>query len=161
MKKQIFSFKCALRGVWNTIKSESHMRFHIVAGFYVLVFSHFYDFSAAQTALLIVLVAAVMAAETINTCIEELCNLIADRFEPLVRLAKDAAAGAVLILSVAAAAVAVIFFFDFDVIMQIYLFFVCNYLLLALFVVSVVSAVIFVVLGPIGIKKRFLHFIRR
>ena len=157
MKKQILSFKCALRGVWNTIKSEGHMRFHIVAGCYVLVFSLFYDFTAAQLALLIVLIAAVMAAETVNTCIEELCNLIADRYEPMIRLAKDAAAGAVLILSVAAAAVAAIFFIDFDVIARIISFFAHSFILLILLLLSLVLSAVFVVLGPVGIKRIFMR----
>ena len=112
MRKQILSFKCALRGLSNTIKSESHMRFHMVAGFYVLLFSLFYDFTPAQIALLVVLIASVMVAEVFNTSIEEICNLTADHYEPLVKTAKDAAAGAVFLISVASVVVAVMFFWD-------------------------------------------------
>lgn len=157
MRKQILSFRYALRGVWNTIKSESHMRFHMVAGFYVLIFSLFYDFSAVQTALLIVLIASVMAAEIINTCIEELSNLEADRYEPLIRASKDAAAGAVLVISVAAAIVAVIFFWDISVILQIFSFFANNIFMLVLLILSAVLSVIFVYLGPTGIKEKFIQ----
>lgn len=46
MKKQIKSFKSAFRGFCFAVKSESHMRFHLVATFYVFVFGCFYDFSA-------------------------------------------------------------------------------------------------------------------
>lgn len=154
MKKQILSFKCAFRGIWYTVKSESHMRFHMVAGFYVLLFSLFYNFSAAQTALLIILIALIMAAEIVNTCIEELCNLISDRYEPLIRVAKDTAAGAVLVLSIAAAVVAVVFFHDFDVLYGIFLFFCANPVLLVLLVISAVLSVVFVKLGPVGIKEK-------
>ena len=45
MKKQIKSFKSAFRGFCFAIKSESHMRFHLVATFYAFVFGCFYDFS--------------------------------------------------------------------------------------------------------------------
>lgn len=157
MKKQILSFKCAIKGVWNTIKSESHMRFHIIAGIYVLVFSLFYDFSEGQRALLIILIASVMAAETVNTCIEELCNLISDHFEPLVKISKDAAAGAVLILSVAAAAVAVIFFLNFETIGTIISFFLTNPWLIAVLALSAVLSVIFIVWGPVGIRNKIMH----
>lgn len=157
MKKQFSSFKCAFKGVWNTIKSESHMRFHIVAGIYVLVFSSFYDFTDGQLALLIVLIAAVMAAETVNTCIEELCNLTSDHFEPLIRISKDAAAGAVLILSAAAAVVAVMFFLDFEKICEIISFFAANPWLIAVLVLSAVISIIFIVLGPVGIRNRIMH----
>ena len=157
MKKQILSFKYAFRGVWNTIKSESHMRFHIVAGVYVLVFSLFYDFTIGQRALLIMLIASVMAAETVNTCIEELCNLISDHYEPLVRISKDAAAGAVLILSIAAAAVAAIFFLDFETIGKIVSFFASSPWLTALLALSAVISIIFIVLGPNGIRNKIMH----
>lgn len=157
MKKQILSFKSAFKGVWNTIKSESHMRFHIVSGVYVLVFSLFYDFTNGQRALLILLIASVMAAETVNTCIEELCNLMFDHFEPLVKIIKDAAAGAVLILSIAAVAVGVMFFLDFDTIGKIISFFLMYPWLIALLVLSVVISVIFIVLGPLGIKNKIMR----
>lgn len=157
MKKQFLSFKFAFKGVWNTIKSESHMRFHIVAGIYVLVFSLFYDFTDGQRALLIMLIASVMAAETVNTCIEELCNLTSDHFEPLIKIAKDAAAGAVLILSVAAAVVAVIFFLDFETISKIISFFLVNPWLIALLVLSAIISIVFIIWGPIGIRNKIMH----
>ncbi|MGN0499805.1 MAG: diacylglycerol kinase family protein [Ruminococcus sp.] len=161
MKKQIFGFKCAFRGIWNTVKSESHMRFHIVAGIYVMIFSFFYSFSPAQYALLILLIALIMALETINTCVEDLCGLVADRYEPLVKFVKDAAAGAVLIAAVGAVAVACLFFLDFDVISKIICFFTENLLYLALFLISAVISAIFVVLGPVGIKEKILKIKNR
>lgn len=158
MKKQLFSFECALRGLWFTIKSESHMRFHIIAGIYVLFFSLFYSFSATQWAILILLIAAVMSAEIVNTCIEVVCNLVADRYEPLVKMAKDAAAGAVIIFAGAAMTVALIFFMDFKVITKIINFFLTNPVLLVLFVISAILSVIFVWLGPIGIKSAYIRY---
>lgn len=156
MKKQALSFKNAIKGVLNTIKSESHMRFHMVAGFYVVLFSFFYNFSIAQWALLIMLIASVMAAETFNTCVEELCNLTADRFEPLVKAAKDAAAGAVLILAAASAVVAVLFFWNTAVICRVFSFFADNVLLLVLLLLSALFSVVFVAKGPVGIKSAVL-----
>ena len=59
-------------------------------------FSMFYSFSPTQYAVLVLLITSVMALETVTTCVEDLCGLVADRYEPLVKFAKDAAAGAVL-----------------------------------------------------------------
>ncbi len=129
----------------------------MVAGFYVLLFSLFYNFSVAQTALLIILTALIIAAEIINTCIEELCNLISDRYEPLIRVAKDTAAGAVLVLAIAAVAVAAVFFLDFDVLYGIFLFFSDNPFLLVLLLISAVFSVVFVKLGPVKIKEKLLR----
>lgn len=129
----------------------------MVAGFYVLLFSLFYNFSVAQTALLIILTALIMAAEIINTCIEELCNLISDRYEPLIRVAKDTAAGAVLVLAIAAVAVAAVLFLDFDVLYGIFIFFSDNPFLLVLLLISAVFSVVFVKLGPVRIKEKLLR----
>lgn len=137
------------------------MRFHIVSGFYVFVFSLFYNFSPTQIALLIVLVATVIALETLNTCIEELSNLCADRYEVLVRFAKDAAAGAVLVVSLAAVAVGIIFFFDLAVIQRILCFFADNVFLLALLVLSAVASVIFIAVGPVGVNEKRILFRRK
>lgn len=157
MIKQLSSFKSAFKGVWYTIKSESHMRFHMVAGFYVLLFSLFYDFSTAQIALLVFLTASIMFAEIVNTCLEELCNLVADRYEPIVKIVKDMAAGAVLVLSIASAIIAIIFFWNVPVIVQILSYFAKNIFMLVLLIISAVISVTFVALGPVGIKTAFLR----
>jgi len=157
MIKQLLSFKSAFKGVWYTIKSESHMRFHMVAGFYVLLFSLFYSFSVTQTALLVFLIASVMIAEIVNTCLEELCNLVADRYEPIVKIVKDMAAGAVLVLSIASAIIAIMFFWNVPVIMQILSYFAKNIFMLALLIISAVISVTFIALGPTGIKTVFLR----
>ena len=129
----------------------------MVAGFYVLVFSVFYNFSATQTALLVFLIASIMFAEIINTCIEELCNFVADRYEPIVKIVKDMAAGAVLVLSIASAIVAIIFFWNIPVIMQIFSYFAENVFMLILFAISALFSLVFVIWGPIGIKTGFLR----
>ena len=154
MKKQILSFKYAFCGVLKAIESESHMRFHMVAGFYVLLFSFFYKFSPTQWSLLVILIASIMVLEVVNTCIEEVCNLISEEYHPLIKVIKDMAAGAVLIMSIAAVVVAVLFFVKVDVIFGIINFFLSNIIYLILLIISAVFSVIFVMLGPVGIKNK-------
>ena len=155
MKKQLKSFKFALCGIGRAICTEGHMRFHLVAAFYVLMFSAFYRFSAAQTAILILLISLVIAAELVNTAIENVCDLVTKEQNPYIKAAKDMAAGAVLALSIGAAAVACVFFIDFKVIPKIFSFFAERPALLILLILSAAASVIFVWLGPAGIKNRF------
>lgn len=161
MKNQIFGFKCAFKGIWDTLKSESHMRFHMVAAFYVVIFSFFYSFSIIQWAILILTMVLVMALEMVNTCIEKLCNLVADRYEPLVKISKDISAGAVLISAIGSAVVAVLFFLDLNVIGNILSFFAENPFYLILLLISAVFSVIFVWLGPVGIKAKLFKIKNR
>ena len=121
-----------------------------------MLFSMFYSFSPTQYAVLVLLITSVMALETVNTCVEDLCGLVADRYEPLVKFAKDAAAGAVLTVALGAAVIACIFFLDFNVINTIFTFFAENLLYLIFLLISAVISAFFVVLGPVGIKEKFI-----
>ena len=108
MKKQLLSFFYGFRGIWDAICTEGHLRFHFTAAFYVLLLSPFFELNAAQYGVLILLSAAVIAAELFNTAIETVCNLITRERSYYVRLAKDISAAAVLVLSIAAVAVAAV-----------------------------------------------------
>ncbi|HCA05416.1 MAG TPA: diacylglycerol kinase [Ruminococcaceae bacterium] len=157
MKKQLKSFGYAFGGIARAICTEAHMRFHLVAAFYVLIFSLFYNFSAAQYAVLLILIALIIAAELLNTAIENVCDLVTSEQNSHVKIAKDMAAGAVLVLSIAAAVIACVFFINLKVIAEIFGFFASNPLLLALLIISAVAAVIFVWLGPDGIRNKLFR----
>ena len=133
----------------------------MVAAFYVVIFSFFYSFSIIQWAILILTMVLVMVLEMVNTCIEKLCNLVADRYEPLVKIAKDISAGAVLISAIGSAVVAVLFFLDLNVIGNILSFFAENPFYLILLLISAVFSVIFVWLGPVGIKAKLFKIKNR
>ena len=65
---------------------------------------------AVQWACVALAIGMVLAAETINTVVEAIIDLQTQQFHPLAKVAKDAAAGAVLVTSVAAVAVAIAVF---------------------------------------------------
>lgn len=155
MKKQLKSFGCAIKGFFGAVCSEGHLRFHLVAAVYVLVFSSFYNFTAAQLAVLIILIALVIAAELVNTAIEDTCDAVTTEQNEHIRRAKDMAAGAVLVLSIAAAAIAVIFFWNLEVIKNIFAYFSQNIPMLILLIISAVVSVLFIAISPAKIIKKF------
>ena len=154
MKKQLKSFGFAIRGFVGAVCDEGHLRFHLVAAVYVLVFSLFYHFSAAQTAVLVILIASVIAAELFNTAIENVCDAITKEQNEYIKRAKDISAGAVLVLSVAAVIVAVIFFWDIEVIKSIFAYFAANIHMLIILIISAVLATLFVIFGFGSKRKR-------
>lgn len=154
MKKQLRSFGCAFRGIGAALCREAHLRFHFVAAFYVLLFSLFYGFTPAQYAVLIILIALVIAAELVNTAIEEVCDLITQERNSHIRYAKDIAAGAVLAVSIGAAAVGVVFFWNPPVIAGIAEYFVKNIPQLVLLIISAVLSFLFVLLGIPGLTRK-------
>lgn len=152
MKKQLKSFGFAIRGFVGAVCDEGHLRFHLVAAVYVLVFSLFYHFSAVQTAVLVILIALVIAAELFNTAIEKACDAITKEQNEHIKRAKDISAGAVLVMSVAAVIVAVIFFWDIEVIKSIFAYFAANIHMLIILIISAVLSTLFVIFGS-GRKK--------
>ena len=154
MKKQLKSFGFAIRGFVGAVCDEGHLRFHLVAAVYVLVLSLFYHFSAVQTAVLVILIALVIAAELFNTAIENVCDAITKEQNEYIKRAKDISAGAVLVLSVAAVIVAVIFFWDIEVIKSIFAYFAANIHMLIILIISAVLATLFVIFGFGSKRKR-------
>lgn len=114
MKRQVRSFICAFRGLGQSFR-EPHMRFHLVACCYVLYFSLFYDFSKAEYSALFVVMTLVFAAECVNTSIERLSDRVTQQWDEKIRMAKDLAAGAVLITALGALAVGFALFWDLTV----------------------------------------------
>lgn len=144
MKKQILSFFYAVRGVGDAIIDETHLRFHLVAAFYVLLFSPFFELSKTQYAVLILLIAAIISAELVNTAVEDVCDAMTRERKELIRLAKDIAAGAVLVLALGAVVVAVLFFWNAEGWLNAVNFFREYPLLLLPLAASAVGAVLFV-----------------
>ena len=110
MKKQIKSFKYAFEGLFSAIKTESHLRFHLVAAFYVFFFAALGDFSLSEWTTLIITVCLVIFAELVNTALEEVCDLYSKEQNPHIKRIKDVSASAVLVLAMGAVGVAVFLF---------------------------------------------------
>lgn len=110
MKRQLRSFKNAFKGIAAAFITESHMRFHFVAAFFVLLFAYICEVTPAEWAVLILTIGSVFAAELINTAVEEACDLYSTEQNPHIGKIKDIAAGAVLVAAIAAVGVAVFVF---------------------------------------------------
>lgn len=90
---------------------------------YVAFFSAFYDFSKTEIAVLVITCALVMIFEILNTSIEVIVDKVSPKYSPLAKVAKDAAAGAVLLSAVMAVIVGIVLFFDIERFKLILLYF--------------------------------------
>ncbi len=146
------SFKYAFRGIIYCINNERNMRIHTVVALYVFGFSFFFHFSRTQYAILCLTVSAVLMAELFNTVAEELSDLAAASFHPVVRIIKDMASGGVLVCAFFAVLVGVCLFGKPPVLCGIAAFYAAHPAALVGLLVLTAAAVVFVVLGPIGIR---------
>lgn len=110
MKRQLRSFMCAIKGIFSAFLTESHMRFHFVAAFFVLLFAYIGEFELVEWAVLIITIALVFVAELINTAAEKLCDLYSTEHNPLIGTIKDISAGAVFVAALGAVGIALALF---------------------------------------------------
>ena len=96
------SFSFAWQGVWHAVRSQRNMRVHLVAAACAITAGLVLRISAVDWACIAAAIGLVLTAEAFNTVVEALTDLYTDQFHPLAKVAKDTAAGAVLIASVAA-----------------------------------------------------------
>lgn len=106
----IDSFSYAFYGIYTGIRKERNMKLHCLSTVLVFIFGFFFHISALEWCVCFTLIGLIMALELINTSIEAVVDLATEEYHPLAKIAKDTAAGAVLIASIFAAACAAIIF---------------------------------------------------
>ena len=104
------SFNFAIEGVIHVLRTQRNMRLHFAAAVAVIVVAVAVGVSKIELSLLLVSIAFVLVAEMINTAVEGAIDAATTSFDPMAKLAKDIAAGAVLIASVNAVAVGYLVF---------------------------------------------------
>lgn len=150
--KFLRGFKYAFKGVLYTINHERNMRIHIVVAAYLLYFVSYYRLSAIKMSLLLIVIALVMSLELVNTAVERVCNLYSTKYHRLIEIAKDVSAGAVLVASGFAVAIACFLLWEPDTMWRIVVFHCESPERFTLFVLTLVIAMLFIVIGP---KKMF------
>lgn len=144
LKGFVKSFQYAITGIISSIASERNIRIHLVVAIYILYFSHFYSLSRAEYILLILTICFVIATEMLNTAIEAVVDLVTDAYARLAKIAKDVAAGAVLVAAFSAVVVGVILFFDINIIQNILLYFAASWVRILLLLLSAAVAILFI-----------------
>jgi len=107
---RIRSFKYAIVGIWTMLKSQHNAWVHAFATIAVVIAGFVFGISTSEWCLLVLAIIAVWMAEALNTAIEFLADVASPDFHPLVKKAKDVAAGAVLISAIGAIVIGIIIF---------------------------------------------------
>ena len=106
----IESFNFAIEGVIHVLRTQRNMRIHFAIAVAVLITAAAVGVSKIELIVLLLAISFVLIAEMINTAIEGTIDAATTSFDPMAKLAKDIAAGAVLIASVNAVAVGYLVF---------------------------------------------------
>ncbi len=106
------SLNWAFEGVIHVLRTERNMRIHFALATAVLILAFSYGVTKLELMALLVAISFVLIAEMVNTAIEATIDLATTSFDPLAKMAKDIAAGAVLIASVNAVVIGYLVFAD-------------------------------------------------
>ncbi|MED4957718.1 diacylglycerol kinase family protein [Paenibacillus macerans] len=105
------SFRYAFAGIAASLKTQRNLRFHCFAAVLVIAASFYFRLPPRDIAVLLLTIALVISLELMNTAVEAAVDLITPERHPLAKLAKDAAAGAVLAAAVFAVVIGVLIFY--------------------------------------------------
>ncbi|MGB9780783.1 MAG: diacylglycerol kinase [Caldanaerobacter sp.] len=108
----IDSFNYAIEGILHAFKTQRNMKIHFGIAIAVLFFSLFMDLTRLEFVAILFAISLVLITEMINTAIETTIDIFLKNYNPMAKIAKDVAAGGVLIASVNAILVAYLVFFD-------------------------------------------------
>lgn len=98
------TFKNACQGLLHCFRLERNFRIHCLAAAAMMVLAWKLNFDRMEMMVLVIVIAGVFIAEILNTAIEKTVDMITPEFDPLAKIIKDVAAGAVLVAAVASVA---------------------------------------------------------
>jgi diacylglycerol kinase (ATP) len=106
------SFNFAFEGIIHVLRTQRNMRIHFMIAAGVLIAALIVGVSRLELVVLLMAISFVLIAEMINSALEAGIDVATTSFDPLAKLAKDIAAGAVLIATINAVAVGYLVFVD-------------------------------------------------
>lgn len=106
------AWKNAINGIIYAVTTQSNVKKQLVIAVIVVVISLFFQLSKAEFLIFMFTIVLIIFAEMVNTAIETVVDLYTDLYHPKAKIAKDVAAGGVVITTINAIIVAYFLFFD-------------------------------------------------
>ncbi len=112
VRKVVDSFNYAIDGILYAVRTQRNMRIDMVATLIVLTVCFLTDISKVELLIITISITLVISAEMVNTAVECTVDMLANYYHPLAKIAKNVAAGAVLVTAINSIIVAYIIFGD-------------------------------------------------
>lgn len=110
LAKFIAGFGFAFRGLWHAISTQINMKVHISLAIIAVALGILLHISAVEFAIIFLAIAGVLITEMFNTVIELCVDLASPTYHPLAKIAKDVAAGVVLLSAIMSIIIALFIF---------------------------------------------------
>lgn len=158
MKGLLKSFVYAGNGILWCLKNERNMRAHFSLCVYMYAYLLVYDFfvlSKTEWAIILLCNALVFSLEIVNTAVEKAVDLATEKQNPLAKISKDAAAGAVLVSAIFSVIVGLVILLQPEAFRAMAEYYRERLYLLVILAVSLVLTFVFILKGiPDGKKKK-------
>lgn len=113
LHKHSISFQAAFEGVIWSLRTQPNFKVHIFLSVLVLSAGIFYGISRFEFVMLVFTIVLGMIAEMVNTAIESVTDLVTTEWKKEAKIAKDVAAGMMLLTATGALIVAIIIFWPY------------------------------------------------
>ncbi|WP_108669631.1 diacylglycerol kinase family protein [Peribacillus acanthi] len=104
------SFGFAIYGIFHTVKNERNMQIHVFVAAVTIILGCMLPLSYIEWLFIFSAIGGTLSLELVNTAIENTVDLVTEEKHPLAKIAKDVAAGAVLIYALYSVIVGCIIF---------------------------------------------------
>lgn len=110
-KNALSGFRHAQEGILHCFRTQPHMRYHFLTLVAVLLSGLLLNLGNRDMLALVFAITLVIVAEMVNTAIEAVVDMVTENYHPVAKIAKDVAAGAVLLAAMNAIIAGVLIFF--------------------------------------------------
>lgn len=107
------SFSNAIGGVKYAFTEHPNFRIHLIISLLVLIASWYFQITRIEFTILILTVLVGFIVEFLNTSIESICNLVTTSWNKDIKIAKDVAAGMMVITACGSIAIALVIFYPY------------------------------------------------
>lgn len=104
------SFSFAIAGIKYTLITQPNMRIHVGIAFIAVMAGVAFQIPSSEWLALVIVISFVFMLEILNTAIETLVDLYTEEYHHLAKIAKDTAAGAVMVAAIMSVCVGLIIF---------------------------------------------------
>ncbi|MCF8010454.1 MAG: diacylglycerol kinase family protein [Clostridiales bacterium] len=100
MTKRNVGFIYAVKGILHALKTQSNLRIQFIIAVIIILAANMFGVTVPELLWILLAVFLVLITELVNTAVENLADIVSPRYHPLVKAAKDTAAGAVLLAAI-------------------------------------------------------------
>ncbi len=111
--RHTISLKHALEGLIYIVTSQPNFQIHLLATLLAVFLGFYLHISRTDWIVITFTICLVLVAETINTAVEAVVDLLTDTFHEKAKLAKDVAAGMVLLTAITSFVIGALIFLPY------------------------------------------------